>query len=51
MNFVALWGVVLILNQIVFWRACMRPDCLIAAIPGTLIISTIVWFVFKRVNK
>lgn len=50
-NFLTLWAVILIANQILFWRACMNPNCLIAAAPGTLIITTVIWFIYKHINN
>jgi len=43
-DFLKIWGVVLLVNQILFFGACFAPYCLIAALPHTGIIAAVLTY-------
>lgn len=49
-SFVIIWVVIIILNQVLFFSACFKPYCIIAAIPHTFILSIVV-MAFLNINK
>ncbi len=51
-SYFTIWLVLTIINQVVFFGACLRPDCLLASIPHVSIISLIVLYIsFDNVTK
>jgi len=50
--FFKIWGVILVLNQVLLFRGCLSPYCLIAALPHTGIIAFfLVWLMTKAQNE
>ena len=47
-SFFILWGVVLVLNQVIIFGSCFNPTCIIAALPHTGILSFIIFLYFDR---
>jgi len=47
-NFIVTWVIVITLNQLFIFGACFAPYCLIAALPHTFIISTILIYLFTN---
>ena len=48
--FFIIWGIVLLLNQLLFFNFCIRFDCIISAVPHTLVISFILYYIIN-LNK
>ena len=47
-DFLIIWGVVLIANQVLLFGGCLAPYCIIAAIPHTLIISLVISYFWLK---
>lgn len=47
-NFFYAWGIVLIANQLFIFGGCFAPYCILAAIPHTLILTTIGFLVYIK---
>lgn len=41
-TFLTIWGVILVLNQVVLFGGCFNPICLIAALPHTGAIAFVI---------
>ena len=50
-NFLVLWGVLILLNQVLFFHSCLRSYCIIAALPHTGIIAGIIMYYYIQVTK
>jgi len=44
--FLKIWGILLLLNQLLFYHFCLKPNCIISALPHTGIISAIIYYLF-----
>lgn len=42
--FLLIWVIVLVANQLFFYRACFAPYCLISALPHTFVISALLTY-------
>jgi hypothetical protein len=49
--FFIVWGVVLFLNQIIIFRSCFTPQCLIAALPHTGVITFLLFILIIKSDK
>lgn len=48
--FFKIWGILLLLNQLLFYHFCLKPTCIISALPHTGIISAIVYYFYWKEN-
>jgi DnaJ like chaperone protein len=49
--FFKIWGIVLLLNQLLFYHFCLKPNCIISALPHTGIISAVLYFFYWKENQ
>lgn len=49
--FMLIWVIVISINQVMFFNACLAPHCIIAAIPHTVIISALLTFFTRKNHK
>jgi hypothetical protein len=51
-NLLIIWGVILVLNQVILFHACFKIHCIIAAIPHTFIIALVInWIIQTKDEK
>ncbi len=49
--FLIVWAVVLVLNQVILFKATFAPYAIIAAIPHTFIISLVITYIMIKNSK
>jgi hypothetical protein len=47
-QFIVVWAVVILVNQIVIFGACFKVYCLVAALPHTFVISALAHYFMKK---
>jgi len=46
--YLCIWGIIIIVNQVLFFNSCFKPHCIIAAIPHTFVLTLVLLFCWKK---